>query len=152
MRVLAGDLVTDRDDRAPLREAGAEPVVGLEPFAEAVEALGHGLAGRVRERLRALVDLDAGDDPLLCEQLRERRAVERLLADRLVEEDHAADEVLRARSREQEVAVGAPVVLGRIDPDRVEALLDRAVALVRGQDSLARRDELACDVVELAHC
>ena len=48
------------------------------------------------ERLRARVDLDARDDPLLLEHLDERRAVGGLLADRLVEEDHAADVVGRA--------------------------------------------------------
>ena len=63
------------------------------------------------------------------------------LADRLVEEDHAADEVLGAVGREEQVAVGAPVLLGRLDADRVEALLDRPVALVGGEDALPRRDE-----------
>ena len=79
-----------------------------------------------RERLRARVDLDARDDPLRLEQLRERRPVGGALADRLVEEDHAADVLLDALGREEQLAVGAPVVLGRLDVDRVEALLDRA--------------------------
>ena len=48
------------------------------------------------------------------------------LADRLVVEDHAADVVGGALGREQQVAVGAPGLLGRLDADRVEALLDRA--------------------------
>jgi hypothetical protein len=50
----------------------------------------------VRERLRALVDLDARDDPLRGEQLGERRPVVGPLADRLVVEDDAADELLGA--------------------------------------------------------
>ena len=68
-----------------------------EPLAQPVEALGDRLALGERERLRARVDLDPGDDPLRLEQLRERRPVGARLADRLVEEDDAADELLGAR-------------------------------------------------------
>src|SRR5581483_2681521 len=109
----------------------------LEPAAEAVETLRDLLAGCVRERFRALVDLDPGDDPLPLEQPRERRPVVCVLADRLVEQDHAADVVGGALGREEHVAVGAPGVLRRLDADRVEALLDRSVALVGGEDPLA---------------
>ena len=42
---------------------------------------------------------------------------------------------------EEEVAVRAAHLLGRLDADRVEALLDRPVALVGRQDPLPRRDE-----------
>ena len=101
------------------------------------------------ERLGAGVDLDAGDDALLLEQLDERRAVGRLLADRLVEQDHAADVVGRALGAEQHLAVVAPVVLGGLHRDRVEALLDGAAALVGGEDALARRDQRPGDLVEL---
>ena len=56
--------VADRDHRAPLGEPGAELDVLGEPLAEPVEALGDLLAGRVRQILRAQVDLDPRDDPL----------------------------------------------------------------------------------------
>ena len=129
VRVEAGigrDAVADRDHRAPLREAGAELVVLLEPLAQPVESLGHRLAGVERQRLRARVDLDPRHDALRGEQLGERRAVVGALPDRLVVEDHAADVLLHARRREEEVAVGAAGLLGRLDADRVEPLLDRA--------------------------
>jgi hypothetical protein len=103
----------------------------------------------VRERLGALVDLDPRDHALRGEQLGERRAVVCLLADRLVEEDDAADELLDPRRREQQVAVGAPVLLGRLDADRVEALLDGAGALVRGEDPFPLGDERGCGLMEL---
>ena len=103
---------------------------------------------RERERLRAHVHLDPGDDPAPGEQLREGRAVGRALPDRLVVEDHARDELLRALGREQQVPVGAPVLLGRLDADRVEALLDRPRALVRGQDPLALGHERLRGLVE----
>ena len=47
----------------------------------------------------------------------------------------------RALGREEHVAVRAAALLGGLDPDRVEALLDGAGALVGGEDALARRDE-----------
>src|SRR5262249_53165519 len=83
------------------------------------------------------------------EQLRERRPVVSALADRLVEEDDAADVLRHARRREEHVAVRAPVVLGVLDPDRVEALLDRARALVGGEDALAFGDERLGGLVQL---
>ena len=82
--------------------------------------------------------------PRLGEELRERRAVGRRLADRLVVEDHAADVLLEPGRREEHVAVGAPVLLGRLERDRVEALLDRAGALVGGQDPPVVGDDLPC--------
>ena len=127
----------------------AEAVVLLEPFAQPVEAFGDRLAVGERERLRALVDLDPRDDALRREQLRERRSVERALADRLVEEDDAADVLLGAGRREEQVAVRAPGLLGRLEADRVESLLDRAVALVRREDPLALGDERPGGLVQL---
>ena len=98
-----------------------------------------------------LSTLMPGMMPGVFEHAHERAAVGGLLADRLVEEDHAADEVGRARGREQHLAVRAPAVLGRLAPDRVEALLDRAAALVGREDALARRDERPRGLVERCH-
>ena len=148
--VLARERVGDRVRRAPLREARAEVAVLLEPPAQPVEAFGDGLAFGERQRLRAQVDLDAGNDALRREQLRERRAVVRALANRLVVEDDAADELLDARRREEQVAVGAPALLGRLESDRVEALLDRGGALVRREDALPLGDERLRGLMELA--
>src|SRR5205085_2264199 len=80
-------------------------------------------------------------DPLRLEQLRKRRAVSGRLANGLVEQDHAADELFGALRREEHVAVRATVLLRRIDADRVEPLLDRRVGLVGCEDSLAFGDE-----------
>jgi hypothetical protein len=67
--------------------------------------------------------------------------------DRLVEENDAADVVLGAGRREEHVAVRAAVLFGRLESDRVEALLDRAAALVRGEDALTLGDECAGGLV-----
>ena len=80
--------------------------------------------------------------PALGEQLRERRAVTARLADRLVEEDHAADVLLDPRRREEQVAVRAPRLLGRLDADRRRSACSMVpVALVGGEDALAPGDE-----------
>ena len=91
MQYCVRNAVADVDHRAPLGEPRAELAVLDEPRAQPVEPVGHELARRLRKRRRALVDLDAGDDARLLEDLHERAPVGRLLADRLVEEDHAAD-------------------------------------------------------------
>ena len=136
--VLARPAAADGVGRAPLREARAEPAVLLEPLAQPVQPLGDrlGPVGQ-RERLRAQVDLDSGYDAAPLEQLRERGPVRRALPDGLVVEDDAADVLLDAFRAEEEVAVGATVLLGGLDSDGVEPLLDRARALVGGEDALA---------------
>jgi hypothetical protein len=133
--------VADRDHGAPLGELRAEVAVLDESLGEPVEPLGDLLLGREGQGLGALVDLDPGQDPLVGEHLHERRAVGGLLADRLVVEDHAGDELFGAGGAEQHLAIGAPVVLGRRRIDRLEPLLDRARALVGGEDALARCDQ-----------
>ena len=146
--VLAWPSRPDRVDPAPFGEACSEGPVFLEPLAKPVEPFCNCFSVRVREWLRALVDLDARDAPLPLEQLRERGAVRRALPDRLVEEDHPADPLLGALGGEQQIAVGTAVLLGRPDADRVEALLDRAAALVGRQDPFPRRNERPGDLVE----
>ncbi len=63
------DVVADVDHRAPLGEARAELVILLEPIAQAVETLGDDLAREAGQGMRALVDLDARDDPGLGHDL-----------------------------------------------------------------------------------
>jgi hypothetical protein len=147
--VLARNPVADRDHRTPLGEARTQLTVLGESLAQAVEALGDRLALRVRERLGARVDLDAGNDPFRGEQVRERRSVRGLLPDRLVVEDHSPDVLLGPFGGEQQLAVGAARLLGRFDADRVEPLLDRPGALVRGEDPLAVGDDGPGDLLKL---
>jgi hypothetical protein len=139
--VTARQAVTDGDDRPPLREPGAELAVLTQPVAQAVEALGDLLARRPRQRLGAGVHLDPRQNALAGEHLDQRRAVGGRLADRLVKEDHAADVRVDAGGRKKELAIGPAVVLGRLDADRLEPLLDGRRALVRRQDALALGNE-----------
>ena len=138
----ARDAVADGDHGAPFGEARAQRIVLGATLTQAVEPLGDLLARRAGQRLGAGVDLDAGNDALIGEQQRERRfATRRELAQRLVIEDDARDEFVGAWRGEQQFAIGAAVLLGRLHADRIEALLDGAAALVGGQDSLALGDQ-----------
>src|SRR5690606_25584605 len=128
------------DDRAPLGEAGAQLVVLLQARAQAVQALGHDLAREAGKRMRALVDLDARDHAVVRHVAGEGDSVLRLLADGLVEQDRAADVLVQARGRQQQLAVGAAVLLGVLDADAGEALGDGAGGFVDGGDALAGRN------------
>ena len=134
--------VRDLEHGAPLGEARALLVVLGAALAEVVDALRARLAVRAEERLHALVDLDARDDALLLHHVDERRAVGRLLVERLLERDHARDVLAEAGRRQQHLAVLAPVLLDVLDADRREALADRAGRLVGGEDALARRRDV----------
>ena len=101
--------------------------------------------------LGAHVDLDAGEDAARSEKRAEVHSVRRALAQRFVEEDDAADVFLDSLRREEKLTIGAPVLLGGFDADAVEALLNRARALVRREDAFARRHHLVGDFRQVVH-
>src|SRR5207302_2758260 len=146
------DPVADRDDRAPLAEDRTEVAVFDEALAEVVEPLGDDLGRGEGQGLGPDVRLDARKDPLILEDLDQWRPIRRLLADRLVVEDHPTDELGDPRSSEEELAIGAAIRFGVLDTDRVEAFLDGARALVGRKDALARSDESARGLCEIPHC
>ena len=141
--------VSDMDDRAPLREAGAHSMVLREAVAEPVKSLGDGLVRRAGKRLRASVDFDAGKDALVREDLSERRAARTLLPDSLVLQDDPADELGRPRSGEEHFAVGAPALLGRLDPERVEPPRQSGDGLVGRENSFSVGNQRLCDALPL---
>jgi hypothetical protein len=104
-------LVGDPQHRAPLGEPGAEPAVGGQPLAQAIEPLGHRLLGRAGERLGSHVHLHARQHALLGQHLRQRPAARGVLVDGLVLQDDAADELGLAGRGEQHLAVGAASLL-----------------------------------------
>jgi hypothetical protein len=115
-------------------------VVLGQPLAQAVQSFGDRLARKARERLRAGIDLDAGNHVVLAQVRGKRHARLGLLPDGLVVQDHPADEFARAGGREQHLAIRAPVLFGRIELDAVEALENGARALVGGQKASMFRD------------
>ena len=144
--VRGRDPFADGDDRSPLAENGAKLSVLGEAFAESVEPLGDSLARRARQRLRADVGLDAWRDALIGQELHQRRAVGRFLSDGLVVQDDPADELVRTAGAKEKLAVRTAVRLGIFDADRFETSLDRARALVGGEDPLAGRHEITSDL------
>src|SRR6266853_5368381 len=86
----------------------------------------------------ALVHLDPGDDAFARQEFRKWLvAGDRTLPERLVEQDHSAHEFLYPLGGEEEIAVGAAVRLGALDPDRREAFFTRAARFVRRKQTLA---------------
>ena len=134
-----GLLVGDAESAAPLGEVGAVALVLGAALVEAVEALGGRLVDGAGQVDGALVDLDAGHDASLLEQLGKRCSVVALLVQCLLEQNDARD-VLggRVRRGEQELTIDAAIVLGVLQLDVAEALADGARALVGGQNALAR--------------
>ena len=146
---LRRNAIRDVDDGPPLGEASAELVILRETLAQAVEALGDGLARKAGERLRSRVDLDAGNDAVAGEVLGERHPVPGLLTQRLVVKDDGADVVGSPRRREQQLAIGAATLLARFQLDLVEALLDGAARFVRRENALVFGHHGARDGVQL---
>src|SRR5262249_49161118 len=67
----------------------------------------------------------------------------------LVVQDDARDAVAHGFGRaKQQFAIIAPIVLGVLDPDRVETALDRTGRFVGSQNALAGRHHCVCDLVE----
>ena len=138
----------DGDDRPPLCEARAEAGILGQALAQPVESFGDLLSRVPGQFLGAAVDLDARDDAEIVQVLRERHPAGGLLAQGLVEQDGAADVIGKPGRGHQHAAVGAAVVLGAFDIDRVEALAAGRVALVHGEDALAGGDHGACGGAE----
>ena len=131
----ARDALTDLDHRSPLGELGAEFRVFGDAVREPIQALGDRLAVRPGERLRAGINLDAGQNILALQNRDQRRPVGRRLTDRLVIQDGAADEFAQPGRAEQHLPVIAAGVLGRDHIYAVEPLLDGSGAFVRRQQA-----------------
>ena len=108
---FARHTLSDGNHRPPLGETGTQFNVLGQTVAQAVQALRHLLARMTRQILGAFIHLDARHDADRVQVLRERRAVQQLLAQGLVEQDRTADMVAQARCRNQHIAVGAAIFL-----------------------------------------
>ena len=97
---LSWNTLVDRNHRAPLCEARSELPILLKSLAKAVESLGDLLTGKIGKDDGAFVHFDATNDALLCQHFGHENAALRLLTQRLVKQDHAADEFVQPVSRE----------------------------------------------------
>ena len=87
----AGNAIAQGDHRAPFGETGTHLEILLQAITQPVQTFGDLLSGMTRQILCADVDLDAGNDARIGEDLDKGRAVFLPLADRLVVEDRATD-------------------------------------------------------------
>jgi hypothetical protein len=132
--------LADPDHRSPLGEASAQLAVLAQAAAQPVESLRDGLPAEARERLGAQIHLDARQDARARQELGEGRAVVARLPKGLVVHDHAADAVGRALRCEHQPPEAAPRLRRRLDPDGLEPLRHRGIALIGGEDALCRCD------------
>ena len=133
--------VADLEDAPPLGESSSAFVILFASLGEAVQALRRGLIVRTQQFHDSLVDLDAGDDPKVLEDLDERRTVVAFLEERLVEQNNAAEVLpqLGLVGGKQQLAVESSVLFHVLEADGAEAFPDRPRALVSGEKTLPRR-------------
>src|SRR5260221_270665 len=119
-------------------------------FCKPATPLGVAIGGAAGRRFSARIAFEAGTPSRRFNQRYQRCAVLGLLADGLVEQDHAGNMLAHGLvGAEQHFAIIAAIVLGIGDADRVKAFLDGAGGFVGGQDAFARRHHLARNFVQL---
>jgi hypothetical protein len=124
-------------------------VVLLETIPQAVKPLGDGFVGSAGEGLGAGVDLDAGQNALGRKSFGERRATGTLLTDRFVIHDNAADELGGARGGKEHFPVGAPALLGRLNPERIETSCQGGDGLVGRENPFPFRNQRQRDALQI---
>src|ERR1035437_5430931 len=131
----------NRNHRAPFGETRSEIPILDKPVAKTIKPLRDLFAGEVGEGNSSFVHLDAGNDALLRESFRYGDAVRRPLANRFVEQNHAADEFAQSWSRELHLAIDAAVFLSGRNVERLESLFDGRKTFIRRQDAFAGSEE-----------
>lgn len=122
----------DLEDGPPLGETGPRLVVLGAAGPQGVEALSGGFAVGSGDVDGALVDLDAGDDVVLEEDVDEGLAVRGFLVEGFLEEDDAGEEGEGGGGGEEKLAEGLPVGFDVLHLDARQPFSDGARALVGG--------------------
>ena len=145
-RQFAGAAIAaDAQHGAPFGKAGASGVIAFRPLRQAAQAGAPGFARQpAGEGFNPLVDLDARHDPLLLEELHNRRPLATIrrragLEKGFLVEDRAADRHRQPRGGGQQGAVGAAVGLAVLQRDRLEALANGGGGFIGGQQAGAGR-------------
>ena len=148
---IGRDAGADIDHGAPLRKARALLIIFRQAVGELVEADGNDLVGQPGRGLVPSSTLMPGIAPACWISFTSGVPSLRLLPDGLVVEDDAGDVAAHGVGRaEQQFAIVAPVVLGVLDPDRIETPLDRAGGFIGGQNALAGGHHCVCDLVQFS--
>jgi hypothetical protein len=112
-RLIGADL----EDSTPLGEAGTSLVVLGAALAKVIMALGGGLLVCASDLNGALVDLDAGEDTSLLEDIDEGLAILGLLVQGLLKENHTTQAREGTRAAEEELTEGTTVLLDVLNVD-----------------------------------
>ena len=114
---LRRDVVANRNYGTPFCKPRAKFSIFRQPVAQSVETFRDFFTRKIRHRLGALVHLDPRDDPLILQRLDESASVARLLSDRFVEQNHAADKFAGVLRGKQDLAICPPVFFCRRNVD-----------------------------------
>ena len=141
----AGNAVANGNHGTPLGEACAHAGVFSQPFAQSIQTFGNFFAGKPRQILGAQVDLDSRNNPRFHEGRGKRSAIFRLLADRLVVEDGAADAFAQSGSGHNHLPISPPSLYGLRNPQLGKTLITRWVTFIHRQQALvAHEKSLRC--------
>src|SRR6266542_2642712 len=136
------DAISDGDHRPPFGEARSQVTVFSQTTPQAVESFSDGFTWKTRRLDGALIHLNPRDNAPLCQQGGEGRAILSLLTKSFVIENDAADKGLNARRREQELAIGAAVLLCRGDIDTIKPSLNGPRTFIGRQNAFAFRNQV----------
>jgi len=109
------------NDGSPLCEASTHGLVLRETIAKAVKTFGDELGGSSSKGLRATIDLDPGKDASVRKKFGESYSIRTTLTDSLVVQNHTTDELGNVWGANEHFPVGAPALLGRLDPQRIKS-------------------------------
>ena len=137
----AGNAIAQGEHRAPLGETGTHLKVLLESKTQSVQTLGDFLSGMTGHVLGTDVNLDAGDDPRIGDDLDEGSAIFLLLADRLVVEDRPTDGLAEAGRGHDQLPIGAAGLLGLGNPQPGESFVAGRSAFIHRQQALVVGDQ-----------
>jgi hypothetical protein len=126
------------ENSTPLGKAGTSLVVLGAALSKVIMALGGGLLVGANNLNGTLVDLDAGEDTTLLEDINKGLAILGLLVEGLLKEDHTAEVLEGTRGAEEELTEGTAVLFNVLDIDAGKALADGAGGLISSKDTLAR--------------
>jgi len=137
----------NRDNRAPLSEAGTLLVVLITTLGKTVKASAPGLAVGVGERVETLVDLNTGNKSLLVQAGNHGLSRADVLEESLLEEDGTGDVLAETGGGHQQLTVSLTVLNGVLEANGFETLAAGGVGLVHGENAFARGGNLLLHLV-----
>ena len=140
---FGGQGIGDVKYAAPFRKPCPKRFRCGKPDFKAVEAEGDLFIRGVGQRAFAFIDLDAGHNALAGQQFRHGKIVEILLFKGFLEQDHATDMLMQPGRRENDASILLTHGFSGLNPNGLEALGNRWVALVCRKHALTGLNQIA---------